>query len=214
MSHAADPVADLVDLRFALQGSIVGLDYADALATALEDALPWFGGETQVGVHPLGGLSPGAGVWYLSSRTRLTLRLPRQRLDAARRLTGTPLTVGEHVLSVGASSTHDLMHASVVYASFVTFGVEAPGGVIDEAGFLARCRRELEEMNLATRLICGKAKQASSAAGLLSGFSLMVADLDVAGTLLLQQQGLGNQRKRGCGIFVPHKSMAPAATLE
>lgn len=214
MNDSASHESDLVDLRFALRGHAVVADYAAALSAALGEALPWFDEEEQIGVHPLGGLSPAAGHWYLSNRTRLTLRLPRRRLDAARQLSGATLRVGGHDLQVGVSSTHDLVHASVIYASFVTFGVEAGGGVINESVFHGRCQSELARMSLSPRLICGKAKQAVTADGLLSGFSLMVADLDVAGTLQLQQLGLGGERKRGCGIFVPHKSMAPVATLE
>ena len=209
-----EPETALVDLRFSVQGDALPLDYADALASALRKVFPWFADEPDLGVHPLGGLSPAAGAWYLSGRTRLTLRLPRQRLDEARRLAGMSLDVGEHVLRIGTATERELAHASVVYASFVTFGVEADGGVIDESLFFTHCRQALAEMKLSPRLVCGKAKRARVATGMLSGFSLMVADLDVAGTLLLQQRGLGQARQQGCGVFVPHKSMAPVETLE
>ena len=211
---ATEPTTDFVDLRFALQGRVVCLDYADALIRALTRALPWLDVAQGAGVHPLGGLSPGDDGWYLSGRTRLTLRLPRCRVEDAQQLTGETLVVGGHELRVGACSERPLAHTSVVYASFVSFGVEPGGGIIDETVFLDRCRRELETLNLSPRLVCGKAHQIKVAAGLLSGFSLMVADLDVAGTLRLQERGLGCERLRGCGLFVPHKSMRSVTTLE
>lgn len=212
--NTAAAASEWVDLRFSVQGETLDLHYAAALAAALDRALPWFAAEAAAGVHPLGGLSRAAGGWYLSSRARLTLRLPRHYVAAARELSGTSLSVGDHELAVGAATEHNLMHASVVYAGFVTFGVEAEGGVIDEECFMARCQCELAGLGLEPRLVCGKAQQARTADGLLSGFSLMVADLDVAGTIKLQQRGLGCERKLGCGIFVPHKSMAPVGTLE
>lgn len=210
----SDSAADLLDLRFVLQGQAIAHDYVDALFQALAQALPWFATDPAVGVHPLGGLSPGDDGWYLSGRTRLILRLPASRLADAQQLVGRVLPVGDAELRVGAASTRSLMPASVVYASFVSFGVEPDGGSIGEEAFFAQCRSELAALDMAPRLICGKARRARTAAGELSGFSLMVADLDAAATLRLQQQGLGRERKRGCGIFVPHKSMAAVGSLE
>lgn len=204
----SDIPAALLDLRFALSGPAIPHDYADALSQALAAALPWFADDPAVALHPLAGLSPGEDGWYLSGRTRLSLRLPATRLDDARLLAGRNLRVGEAELKVGASTTRELMSASVLYAHFVCFGIEPDDGLIGEEAFFAHCRRELDELGIAPRLISGKAQRAQTAAGVLSGYSLMVTDLDAAATLRLQQFGLGRERKRGCGVFIPHKSMA------
>ena len=39
----------------------------------------------------------------------------------------------------------------------------------------------------------------------------MLHDLKLEQSALLQQVGLGEHRKLGCGIFVPHKSIAAVA---
>jgi len=39
--------------------------------------------------------------------------------------------------------------------------------------------------------------------------SLMLADLTVEEAVKLQQQGLGADRKLGCGLFIPHKGINP-----
>ena len=41
------------------------------------------------------------------------------------------------------------------------------------------------------------------------GFSLMLHGLRAEHSLRLQRAGLGLQHKRGCGIFVQHRSVAP-----
>ena len=210
----SDTPAEFLDLRFALTGSALPHDYADALSQALAEALPWFVDDPDVALHPLAGLSPGKDGWYLSGRTRLTLRLPVSRLDAARILSGRTLRVGTAELKIGTATTRELMPASVLYAHFVCFGIEPDGGLIGEDAFFAHCQRELGELGITPRLISGKAQRAQTTAGVLSGFSLMVANLDAAATLRLQQLGLGHERKRGCGVFIPHKSMAPVGAIE
>ena len=41
----------------------------------------------------------------------------------------------------------------------------------------------------------------------LGARSLMIDGLDVTESVLLQQQGLGDGRKFGCGLFLPHKGI-------
>jgi hypothetical protein len=51
------------------------------------------------------------------------------------------------------------------------------------------------------------ARRGVAAEGEWHGFSLKVHGLEVDTSLRLQQEGLGGERKRGCGVFVPHKSI-------
>lgn len=205
--------SECVDVHFALSGRAVPLDYADALWQALRARLPWLEEEPLAGIHPLGGLSPGEACWYLSRRSQLRLRLPRARVAQAESLAGGELSLGGETLSIGAASCRELLAMPVLYAKFVAFG--APSGpAMAEEEFHAHCRRELAAMDMHPRMICGKAQTLQTAAGAVSGFSLMLFDLDPEQNLRLQARGLGGERKRGCGIFVPHKSIAAVATLE
>ena len=214
MNAAVTESDALLDLRFRLDGMSIAVDYMDLLSQAIHAALPWFGDEPLCGLHPLGGLSPGAGVWYLSGRSRLTLRIPQTRLVEARQLTGSCLQVGADALRVGQANVRALQPMTVIYSGFVTFGPEVSGNPIGEDAFLERCRREFAALGMSPRLICGKACQARMRDGMLSGFSLMAYGLDAADNLRLLQHGLGRERKRGCGVFVPHKSMTVAESLE
>lgn len=196
----------MVDLQFSLQGRSVPLDYADALWQAVSAALPWLESETLAGVHPLYGLSPGRGEWYLSRRSHLNLRLPRERAAAAQVLAGARLDLSGECIEVGKMVEKAIVHTPVLYAKFVTLETN-DSGLPDEARFFAVCLEELSKLELKPHsVLCGKRQMARAPQGTLHGFSLMVSGLDEAATLNLMKHGLGVERKRGCGIFIPHKS--------
>lgn len=206
---------EVVDLQFALHGRAIPEDYADALWGALSAALPWLAEEARAGIHPVYGLSPGSGEWYLSRRSRLVMRLPRQRAEAAQALVGAHLSLGGLTVEVGGAAVKELTELPVIYAKFVALTPPDPTGApIGEAAFLTACQAQFAALGILPKFICGKAQRTATPAGLLSGFSLLLTGLDAAANLRLQQEGLGIERKRGCGIFIPHKSFAAVATLE
>jgi CRISPR-associated protein Cas6 len=196
----------MIDLQFSLQGRSVPLDYADALWQAISAALPWLDSETLAGVHPLYGLSPGGAEWYLSRRSHLNLRLPRERVADAQALVGVHLDLAGLRIEVGKVSEKAMVHTPVLYSKFVAFDAEEEG-LPDEARFFAACQEALGALELKPRsVLCGKRQSARTGQRTLHGFSLMVTGLDEDATLRLMKHGLGVERKRGCGIFIPHKS--------
>lgn len=200
----AREIPEIVDVQFMLRGHSVPLDHAETLWQALRRILPWLEDEAFAGVHPLSGLSPGDGVWYVARRAHLTLRLPRYRVADAQALVGRRLDLDGASLEIGAASEKALFDAPALYAKVVTFGDDA---TLDEERFYAACQQALAALDLAPRaLVCGKRQSLRTAEGMRYGFSLMVGGLEPAGALRLMQHGLGIERKRGCGIFVPHKS--------
>ena len=48
----------------------------------------------------------------------------------------------------------------------------------------------------------------SAGAGQVHGFALMLHGLKRAESVAIQESGLGLHRLLGCGIFIPHKSIA------
>ncbi len=207
---------DIVDIKFVLRGRAVPYDYADALWLALRDALPWLETEALAGIHPLYGLSPGDGEWYLSGRSHLNLRLPHERVAAAQALSGARLSLSGSAIELGAASVRQLAAVPVLYAKFVTLGLAESGtGGPDEKDFFAACQQQLAALDMTPRsIICGKRQSARTESGVLHGFSMMVSGLEAGGNLRLQQYGLGRERMRGCGVFIQHKSMAAVGTLE
>jgi CRISPR-associated protein Cas6 len=192
---------EIVDLVFGLNGRAVSLDYADRLWRGLSRSLPWFADEDAVGVHPLAGVSPGDTELYLTRRARMALRLPVRRIEEARRLLGCKFDLGGEV-EVGSAVERPLGPAKVLYSSFVTVGTA------DEETFLGACREALSTMAVAAQLVCGKPRRMAGESVEWRGFSLMLHGLNEEGSLRMQREGLGGERKRGCGIFVPHKAIA------
>lgn len=193
---------EVVDLAFALAGGGVPEDYADPLWQALCAALPWLAEDAALGVHPLARISPAAGRCYLSKHTRLTLRLAADQVERARALCGTRLDLGE-AIEIGAAKLRPLAPAKVMYSHFVALGPDA------EDAFLAECRRQLGELEIEAQPVVGMAQAMRADDATVRGFSLMLHGLRAEHSLRLQRAGLGTQRKRGCGIFVQHRSIAP-----
>lgn len=195
----------MLDLVFALTGSAVVLDYRDLLWREVTAVLPWLDREADVGVLPLAGVSPGDRELYLTRRARLSLRLPEERVGDARALSGQVLRLGGEV-TVGPASERPLAPAKVLYSAFVCVGE------MDETAFMTVCRQRLESAGIPAQMVCGKARRATLAdGGELRGYSLMLFGLGEQESLRLQSLGLGEERRRGCGIFVPHKSIAAVA---
>ncbi len=206
MTHVADePAADIIDLVFALGGGALPREHRFALAEALDAALPWLATLPMAGVHRLNIAAGGGRDALLSGRTRLTLRLPRDKAAAAEAaLNGTTLAVAGGSLHVGAAQLRELLPHGTLYAHLVAAGQG------DEMQFMQDVQQELAALGVAGRPICGRHQLAEG--GALHGYGLMLDALTAAHSLRVQQAGLGLHRRLGCGVFVPHKSAAAVGT--
>jgi len=197
--NASSAVADFV---FELGSGTLASEHAEALADALRQALPWLGDEPQAGVLPLSGLSRGNGHWFVGRRSRLVLRLPLHRAASADSLSGATLVVAGSRLQVGAPSRRPLQPVTeVVYSHFVSYGTA------NELAFLARCRAALDARGLRASPVTGRARRMDTSGGPVEGFALMLHGLSPADSVAIQEDGLGQHRLYGCGVFVPHKSI-------
>jgi CRISPR-associated protein Cas6 len=206
---------DVVDLAFRINCPTLPIDHAYVLSTAIMQALPWVAEEEQAGIHLVHGASSGHGwtrpqdpekeVLHLSRRTRLRLRLPRHRLQDACKLTGRTLNIDGHSMVIGKSSVHLLSTISTLFARYVITR-EAVG----EAEFLEQVAGELGGQGIPCRkMLCGIPHTHSFPDGPVFTRSLMVAELEPEQSVRLQQQGLGDGRKTGYGLFIPHKGIRP-----
>jgi CRISPR-associated protein Cas6 len=193
---------DVVDLVFGLRGSAIALDYADRLHRELSDRLPWLVDDASIGIHPLAGVSRGDTETYLTRRARLSLRLPRGLCDAANVLAGATFDLGGAVEVLGKPSQRPLQASAVLYSSFVAIGET------DEVRFIEACAEQIARMGVSGELIVGRPRRAPGGEGERYGYSLMIHGLKPEHSLYVQRLGLGGERQRGCGIFVPHKSLA------
>lgn len=203
---------EIVDAAFAIDCRSLPVDHAFALSAAIQAALPWFAEEPQAGLHTVHGAASGAGwqrpegedaLLQLSHRTRLVLRLPERRMRDAAALTGQMLDVAGFPMRVGRLSPRPLLRIASLFSRSVIFGNAG-----DETEFLAAAAEALRALGVeASTMLCGREVTLATPQRPYRTRSLMVTVATPAQSLELQRQGLGEARKLGCGLFIPHKDV-------
>jgi len=207
---------DVVDLIYNIDCKCLPLDHAYTFSEAIRKALPWMDGESLAGIHLIHGAESGNGwmrpedptneLLYLSKRSRMTLRVPKHRVEDARGLTGEKLDIDGHSLEVGKAKVRLFSTMPTQFARYVV----VPEGISheDETAFMAYAVEALQGLDIRVRkLLCGRAHALQHPDGDLYTRSIMLADLELEETVILQQQGIGQHRKIGCGLFIPHKGI-------
>lgn len=211
---------DIVDLSYKIDCRQIALDHAHDLSVALHDALPWLAEEDDAGVHLIHGASSGNG-WqrpdetspedfiYLSRRARMQLRVPRERVEEAHELTGQTLQVGDYTVVVGEAEVKPLTTLGTLFARYVPVMQGE-----DEEAFLQRIVSEMRDLDVhVKKVLCGVGHTFNLPEGRVETLSVMVADLDPQSSVMLQQKGIGDGRKRGFGLFIPHKGIKPVGEM-
>jgi CRISPR-associated protein Cas6 len=199
-------VPHMIDLQFDLVGATIPADNAQELADALLRLLPWLGEESGTGIQHLKGAETNSGdaTLNINRRTKLFMRVPKARVDEMRQLIGQTLDIAGHSLQIGSFKTRAFSPFGNIYAHFVDTGSAT------EEQFVQDVMHELDgHFQLRCGFICGKRQTLQSATGPLHGYSLMLHDVPPHKSLQLQDEGMGRNRLLGCGIFIPHKSIAP-----
>ena len=203
---------EVVDAAFAIECRSLPVDHAFALSQAILAALPWFADEPQAGLHTVHGAASGAGwqrpegedaLLQLSHRTRLVLRLPENRLRDAAALSGQTLDIAGFPMRVGRLSPRPLLRIASLFSRSVIFE-----DADDETGFLAAAAEALRALGVeASTMLCGREVTLATPERTYRTRSLMVTVGTPAQSLTLQRHGLGEARKLGCGLFIPHKDV-------
>jgi len=148
---------DVVDVSFQIECKQIALDHAHDLSLALLEHLPWLAQEKESGVHLIHGASTGNG-WvrpgeaddsdfiYLSRRSRMQLRLPRERIVEAEILLGKTLNVGGNPVRVGG---YQIKHLSSLGTLFSRYVLVESGE--DEDMFMQRIAAEMNAMGIKVR---------------------------------------------------------------
>ena len=190
------------------------------MSVAIHQALPWFEEENKAGLHLIHGAESGNGwvrpddvtneVLYLSRRTRMSLRLPKERLEDAAKLTGQTLAIDEYSIEVGDSIQKPLSTSSTIFSRYVLSSESE-----NEDDFLKRIYKELQNMDInISKLLCGKSRVLQGHNQDIFTRSIMLAELKPEESVLVQQHGIGEGRKMGCGLFIAHKGIAPVKGVE
>ncbi len=207
---------DVVDLVYRIGCRCLPLDHAHSFTSAVRENLPWIAEEERAGIHLIHGAESGNGwmrpedatreVLHLSHRSRMTLRVPRHRIEDAHELSGKTLDIDGYSLEVGKASVKRFSTLPTQFARYVV----VPDGIDqdDEEAFVAYAAEQLQELGIKLRkLLCGRAHDIRHPDGDLFTRSLMLADLEVDEAVKLQQEGIGRYKTLGCGLFIPHKGI-------
>lgn len=205
---------DIVDLIYVINCKMLPLDHAYAFSRALRQALPWLEEESAAGIHLIHGAESGNG-WYrpesgegqllhLSRRARMSIRVPKERVEDARALVGQTLDIEGYPLEVGEACTRKLSSMATQFSRYVV-GAEGQS----EEEFLEHVVQEMRKLKIPVRkIMCGRSHLIRTPEENIHTRAVMVADLDPAHAILLQEQGIGPGRKLGCGLFIPHKGIS------
>ncbi len=128
---------------------------------------------------------------------------PKARLRDAAALSGQTLDVAGFPMHVGRLQPRPLLRIASLFSRSVLLE-----GADREEDFLAAAARELGALGIATGpLLCGRDVALATPQRTYRARSLMVTVGTPAQSLALQRQGLGEARKLGCGLFIPHKDV-------
>ena len=209
---------DVFDLVFKLRGTNLDIDHAYALSEALRSHLN-LGTCSKIGVHGVRMAGSGNG-WNrpeqsdatlpLSRRARLAIRVHRDDSDEVARISNQTLQIGAQEVTVGDSAMRKLSTLGTLHARAVCCDRDQ-----SEADFLAEIADLLKTMNIeVSKMICGRSGTIRTANGPIFTRALMIASLEPEESVTLQQQGLGEGRMLGCGLFVPHRGIDPVRSIQ
>ncbi|WP_455209204.1 type I-MYXAN CRISPR-associated protein Cas6/Cmx6 [Kaarinaea lacus] len=204
---------DIVDVVFGITCRTLPVDHAYSLSCAIREALVWFEEEPDAAVHTIHVAASGNG-WYRpdssaqllypSRRTKLILRIPKERVENARSLIGKTLDVAGNALTINNMNQKPLSDITTIFARYIV-----AENANNEMEFLSEIMSILQRMGIKPKkMLCGKETSLAVDDGAIVTRSLMLADLSFAESMLLQQKGLGSYRWMGCGIFLPHKDIS------
>lgn len=209
---------NIVDVCFSIRCKTLPIDHAHALSQQIQHRLPWLAEEPDAGIHLIHVAESGNGwmrpdepgqLLHLSKRTKLTLRVPAHRTGDTGILSGQTLDIDGNALQIGTSTIRKLTATSIVFARHIINDHDT-----NEHDFLQRQYRALQAMDITvSKMMCGKMRAQKHPDGDLHTRSLMIADLKVEQSVLLQEKGLGPGRLFGCGLFLPHKGIAAIKDL-
>lgn len=209
---------DVVDLCFKIKCKHIPTMHAWELSRAMYRALPWIEQEPEIGIHQIHGATTGNGwerppdgeIMHLPRRAKMSLRVPKDKIDQAKSLTGQILDIDGFSVEVGEASVKLLSPIQTIFARYI-IGPED----MDENAFVEWVVDELRQRDIPVRkLLCGISHTISTPDSEYTTRSVMIADLDKPTSMNLQEKGVGPGRHLGCGIFLPHKGIRAVGETE
>lgn len=209
---------NVVDVYYKIDCKQIPTMHAWELSQALTSLLPWLNEEPEAAIQQIHGATTGNGwerppdgeLLHLSRRARMHIRVPSSRVEEAKQLTGQVLDIAGFSVGIGDASIKSLSPISTLFARYVV----VPDGH-NEDQFIEWLANELQQRDIKLRkVLCGIGHTISTPDREIETRSVMIADLDKATSILLQEQGVGPGRQLGCGVFLPHKGIKAVGDTE
>ena len=188
----------VVELNFRLVGRCIPVDHGYALYGAISHHVPEIHDAREIGVQPIRGTYGGDGLLYMAPFSRLTLRLPDDRIRHYLKLAGKTLDVKGHPLHIGVPEARTLLPVASLRSRLVTIK-----GFLDQVPFLGAAERQLQSMDVRGQVLLGMRRTFRVKDKQVVGFEVAIIGLTAEESLILQETGLGGRRRMGCGVFVP-----------
>ena len=204
---------DVIDLSYVVKCKCLPLEHMHELYESLSKVLPQLKDDKFAGIHPINGSESGNG-WerssdpnaliYLSRRQKLSIRISKDYLQDAENLIGQTINVSGYDIELGKTSIKKLSDLPTTFCRSIMVDSR-----MDEDDFLQWAFNELKSLDITVnKMMAGKERVVELSTGdERITRSLMVAELRQAESIRLQQHGLGEGRKLGCGIFLPQKDI-------
>ena len=206
----ASNTSDMIELSFSVDCKELPYDHAFELSSEILNLIPEIKNDKRNAIQTLHGPMSGNG-WVrpdgqnipLSKRAKLIMRINKSQIDDIKTIEGREIKLFGNKLKIGKSKVKSFV---IVKDLFCRFIVSDPN--IDEDKFLELIQNELKQYNINLRkALCGQSKMIRFGSETFYTRSLMIADLSKKESLRLQEEGVGEKRLYGCGIFLPHKSI-------
>lgn len=203
----------IVDVSFKVNCKKIAADHSYDLFEAVLKKLPQIKEIENLAIHSIYGAESGAG-WerpeteiYLSKRTRFCIRTPKEHSKDFFSLKNEILKVGEYEIQLSKPTIKELIVTDTLFCRSVV--VENSN---NEEEFLKNVHSSLKSMGVnVKKMLCGKEHLIKIPKKTLVGKTLLITDLEKDDSIKIQQLGIGIGKLYGCGIFLPHKSIAPVA---
>lgn len=203
---------DIIDLVFKIKCKALPIDHAEVLSQQIGKFLPWMLTDQGAAIHMI-HVAESANGWMrptgedeiinVSHRTKMTLRIPSERFDDVNALVGKTLDIAGHPLVVGKPTKKVLSKMTTIFSRYID-----TNGEEDEGEFLEAMQKELKSKNIRIKkMMSGLIVPHTFSDGVRLTRKLMLSDLDVEESVILQEQGIGNAQQYGFGIFLPHKGI-------
>ncbi len=173
-------------------------DHGYAMFRAISKLIPEAQISNWLAVETIPGIARTDGNIRLGPHSLLRMRLPQARASLMLKLAGRRLDVNGYSIRFEAPQIFLLRPSSSLRAGCVTIK-----GVNRRDQFLNRVAQKMDEFAVRGEPEIGPRCIFRVGGRKLVGYGLRVHDLSEEGSILLQEQGLGNRRHLGCGFFVP-----------